>query len=393
MATQQAAPASAQRQMSPQQINAMQRSAVLQNAVPMLQQINSQTFNPANGNVYNLQPRNVGLIRKFIVEVTGTANNTGGSTATLTDLGLANILSNIQFIDLQNNLRHNAPGWQFQMVSAYKERQPYAGSMAASGQTPFKTGPVFPIITPAVASTIASDASVNFRVVYEIPISYSEDDLRGAIYANVVSAQMNLQFTVNPAPFAAAGDDTYTCWYGSAGNISTVTITTYQEYLDQIPSGKSGLILPTLDLSTAYQILQTNFTNLAAGQDYYIQMPNFRDIISVTGIYNSTGTVGGRLTGSDINYLALISANFTQIFKCDPLLQAQRARRILQLDPPAGVYNFSFRKRPISTVQYGNMQLDINPITAGASAYFNIGWEQTALINTLATASSIPANG
>jgi hypothetical protein len=49
------------------QQNAAARQIVLQNSVLMVQPIGSITVNPANQNVVNIQPQNVGLTLGFLV--------------------------------------------------------------------------------------------------------------------------------------------------------------------------------------------------------------------------------------------------------------------------------------------------------------------------------------
>src|SRR5215469_1223114 len=93
-------------QPNPWQINLMQRQAVLSQSVRRKQQIDSVTFNPANGNVYVCNKiLAVGLLLRFYVEVIATyaVLSVGGSSAAVTDFGAMNTLSNIQFTDLQNN--------------------------------------------------------------------------------------------------------------------------------------------------------------------------------------------------------------------------------------------------------------------------------------------------
>jgi hypothetical protein len=387
------APAAAPtQQVNPMQLNGLQRKQVVQQSVKMKQNIFSGTFNPATTPVINVVPRNVGLIIRFIVEVVATVTNTGTSAAaTLTDFGPMNIFSNIQFTDLQNNQRHNTYGFHFGLVSSFKERQAFASAQTlAVAEGTF--GNNFPVIS-ATASVADNNGTGTVRTFYEIPIAYSDEDLRGAIYANVVANQMQLALTVNPQPFAATGDDTFAMYKSSTGVINSVTVNVYQEYYDQLPTGASGVVLPLLDISTVYQLNFSQFTSIAPGTDNYYQYTNFRRYMSAIGIYNNSGTVGGRSNGSDINYWAQVSANFTNIFKVDPLEQARLARRILGVDPPPGTYYFGSRQKPIYTLTYGNMQLDINPITAGANAYLLFLWEFFALQNVLSSAGSLPANG
>ena len=377
-------------QLDPYQINMIQRRQVLSQAVKRKQQIVSTTFDPRNGNVFTCnQILAVGLLLRFYVEVVATFGVIGSGTSAVTDFGPMNLLSNVQFTDLQNNQRHNAPGMQFAMTQGFKDRQPFVsaytvaqseGNFGANWALAFATAPT---------TTVQGSA----RCVYEIPIAYSDDDLRGAIYANVVSNQMNLQLTVNTNAAPFAGDDTFAVFYGTAAAsaIVSVTINIYQEYLDQLPIGQGGIVLPQLDISTLYQLTYTNFANLTAGQDNYVQYTNFRRFMSLLTIFNSTGTRGGRLTGGDITFWKLVSANLTSIFQVGPLEQARIQRRILSVDPPPGTYYFPSRKHPIYTLASGNMQLDLVPSTASASAYLFVMWEFFAQQNTLTQAGSLNA--
>jgi hypothetical protein len=381
-----------------QQLNLAQRAAVLGASVDMTQQIYSNTFATvaAGANTINVIPRNVGLIKKFIVEISGTYTSTGAAAATA--FGLSNLLSNISFFDLNNNQRINTAGWHLAILKMAKQRDGVpssspittsqadtmiAGMFAAGG-----SAPNFPVINYPLPST----AAAAFRAVFDVPLAYSNDDLRGGIYANVVNATMLLQLTINPTPSPAGTDNTLAVWGTATGPLTNVTVTVYQQYLDQLPVGKSGVVLPMLDLSTVYELKSTNFTAIAAGQDYPIPYTNFRDFLSTTAIFNSTGATAGLKNGVDVNYWALQSANFTNIFKVDPLLAAQlNGREIINSDWPLGTYYFSHRRKPISTLQYGNMQLILNPASVSGSPYCLIGWEDFALINALTQAGSLAA--
>ena len=71
-AGQAAAPQNAQ-QANPWQINLAQRRQVLSSAIKRKQQIDSVTFNPANGNVYVCNKiLAVGLLLRFYIEVIAT---------------------------------------------------------------------------------------------------------------------------------------------------------------------------------------------------------------------------------------------------------------------------------------------------------------------------------
>lgn len=365
------------------------------NAVPMTQQIFSQTINPANGNQINVIPRNVGLILGFWVELAVTVANTDGAlTLSLTDANIANLLSNITFIDLQNNTRINTVGRHVEFVNSVKNRRVMGSSLVYSTgfDTPIKYGSNWsPITAPATIANGVTSAAI--KMMYWIPLAYSDTDYRGAVFANVVNATMALNLTVNPNAIVAAGvDQTNAVYAGAAGAITSVTCTVYQKYLDQLPIASNGaFVLPNLDLRTIYELKNTTLTAITPGNDFPVQYPNFRDFLSTTVEYVSA-TAGTRGVGADINYWGLQTANLTFQWKIDPQLSALQTRQILGSDGWRGLYYFSSRLKPIATTQYGNMQLVLNAITAGAGAYMNVFWEDFGMLNTLPGASSLPAS-
>lgn len=382
----------AQQQVSPQQVNALARMLVQQQAVQRIQQIFNQQINPANGNVVNVIPRNVGLIKGFWVKVSGLVNNNDQALdLALTDFNIANLLSGISFQDLNNNTRIQTSGWHLAFVNSLRARRSYGAALInAALDNPIGYGANWAVnVAPATVAKTVQGAMVTMW--YWIPLAYSDSDYRGAVYANVVNATMQLQLTVNPAPFAAAAtDDTLAVYIGTVtATLNPVTITVYQVYMDQIPMGQTGPVLPMLDLSTIYELKNTVFTGLAPGQDFPMPYSNFRDFLSTVAVfYNGAArTVGA----ADINYWALQSANFTNLWKMEVALNALRTRNHLKCDLPIGAYYFGSREKPIATTQYGNMELILNPAIAGAGAYILAGYEDFALVNSLSMAGSLAA--
>jgi hypothetical protein len=385
-------------QTDPTLLNLQQRQAVLAYAVEMKQQIYSNTIATLSSGTaqVNIAPRNVGLIKKFIVELAGTYTSVGAAASTA--LGLANLLSSVIFTDLNNNQRVNTAGWHLAIIKQAKHRSSepasapistkiddsmLGGQFVASG-----TAPNFPVVIYPLPST----AGASFRAVFDVPLAYSDEDLRGSVYGNVVNATMNLQLNLNANFSPASADNTLSVWGTATGTVTNLTVTVYQVYLDQLPVGQNGVILPFLDLSTVYELKSTTLTGMVASSDFPVPYANFRDFLSTTAIFNSTGATAGLKNGSDVSYWALQSANFTNIFKIDPLLAAQQVRGILGSDLPLGCYYFSHRKKPISTLQYGNMQLILNPLSVSGTPYILIGWEDFALMNTLTQAGSLAAS-
>lgn len=379
-------------QLSPaqlQQQNFLQRQAVVNNALKMKQQIFSATVDPSSVNVLNIAPRNVGLLLGFVVEVTGGVTNGATDTANRTVFGNANMVSQFRFDDLNNYTRIQTPGWYIAVLNSARQGFGYGGVYAPN--IPMDYAENYPVYQGA--SSIAADGTSTLRQMYYVPISYSSTDLRGAIYSSVVNATMNLQITLNQTPFVGATDPLNAIYSGNANGDWTdnVTVTVYQVYLDQLPRDQNGgIILPFLDLNTVYDLKQTTFTGMTADQDFPMAYSNFRSFLSTYVVFDNGGSFNN---GTDVNYFSLASANFTNIWRVTPEIAALDARMTFMADPPSGSYFFESRDMPINTINYGNMELNINASTVNSNAKALIGYESFALVNQLVGASSLAGGG
>ena len=399
--------------MTVQQANNAAQRLLVQNAVEMTQNIYSGLVYPTSQAVLNVIPRNVGIIKKFVIRVIATLQNTGAGDATLTDFGLANLLKNVTFYDLQNNLRINTNGIHLTALASAKRRRPYGGCadfnqtapiVASSGGNPqtsvsqmFNVPPASRFVFGAEPTILAGD-TVTVAAFFEVPLAYSDDDLRGAVFANVVNTTMSLQLTFNSDKAfngtSPTADDTFAVYAGETGLFTQAYVDIYQVYLDQLPTAQDGtFILPQISLSTVYELKNTMFTSIAPNQDFPVPFTNFRDFFSSFAIFNSDGSNTGRQY-YNVNYWSLTTANFTNVWKYTPDYANLLAREVLSSDLPQGMFYFSFRKHPIWTTQYGNQQINLNATSAvTASAYLQVFWEDMALQNTLVGSASLPAGG
>lgn len=369
------------------QQNAMARGVVLGNAIERMQNIFSRSVNPANEATLNIAPRNVGLIKGFVVRVEADFTN-GASAVALTKLGPANIIKQFVFTDLQNNTRIQTAGWHVHAVNTARGSRPFGLADQLDG-SPIDYGNNWNVISAPAAPAAAATGKI--VMYYYVPLAYSDSDLRGAIYANVVNATMNLQLAINTNAFVASGDATEAVYVGGPGALNSVKVDVYQHYLDQLPMQQGGApVLPVVDLSTIYELKNTTLTALTANQDFPIAYANFRSFLSTTVIYDNGGTLN---VGSDINYWALTSANYTNVFKVTPNEVALFTRMRNGVDYPAGLYYFDHRSRPINTIQYGNIELNINASSVAAGAKLLVGFEDFAMINVISGAGSLPAGG
>lgn len=400
-------------QMTVQQANNAAQRLLVQNAVEMTQNIYSGLVYPTSQAVLNVVPRNVGIIKKFVVRIVASLQNTGTGAADLTEYGLSNLLKNVTFYDLQNNLRINTNGIHLTALSSVKRRRPYGGCadfnqtapiVISSGGSPvtsvsqmFNTPPASRNVFVSEPSIAAGDTE-NVEAWFEIPLAYSDDDLRGAVFANVVNTTMSLQLTFNADKAfngtSPTADDTYSVYSGSTGLFTQAQVDIYQVYLDQIPTAQDGtFILPQISLSTVYELKNTMFTGIAPNQDFPVPFTNFRDFFSTFALYNYDGSATGK-AGWSINYWSLTTANFTNVWKYTQDYANLLAREVLSSDLPMGLYYFSFRRHPIWTTQYGNQQINLSATDAVTpSAYLHVYWEDMALQNTLVGSASLPAGG
>jgi hypothetical protein len=367
------------------QQNAAARAVVLANSVLMIQPLPSQTINPANQNVINFVPQNVGLTLGFLVEVTAPVTNGATNAAALTGFGAANLLNQITYTDLQNLQRIQTTGYHLAMLNSAKQGFVFGGSYGPN--VPLGYGNNWSI--QSAPATLAATVAGTVRYIYSVPLAYNASDLRGAVYTNVVNATQNLQVVINKTPFVATGADPLNAVYiGNAlgGYTNNVTVTVYQIYRDQIPFQNGVPVLPIMDLNTVYDIKNTTIQGMTANMDFPFAYPNMRQFLSTFAIFDNGGSFN---TGSDVNYWSLTSANSTQLWKLSPEIAALFARQTFMADPPPGVYYFDSRNKPIDTISFGNMALNLNASTVNANAAVIIGTEAFQQVNQIPYASSL----
>lgn len=347
--------------------------------------------NVAPGAVLTMYLRNVGLVKRLVMQFKATIT-AGAQDLTLTKWGLANFISNISFFDLGNNQRINTTGWHLTAIASAKRRRVWAA--AYTNDNPMGYGNINNRINYAPA-TITATQSTEIDFVLEVPFVKNDVDLRGAIYADVTQATMQVQVTLNPQMLAVSGADAALSVYQSAGaaagTLSNVTWQVFQNYLDQLPRLSNGVpILPQQDIGTAYMLTNSSSNLPVVNQDNSAAFVNARTYESVTFAFDNNGTLN--VNGTDLNYVQLQSANFTNILNVNGKMLGLMDRNVIMDDFPAGMYYLDFRARPIDTNQYGNMQLVINPSSVGGSgAYFLYGWEAFGIIGLVNQGGSIPS--
>jgi hypothetical protein len=150
----------------------------------------------------------------------------------------------------------------------------------------------------------------------------------------------------------------------------------------------AGAVLPLMDLATVYELKTTAQTGLSVGQDFPYPYANFRSFLSTFAVYDNGGVLNA---GTDINNFKMQAANYSNLFQVDPAIVSMWTRHKINTDMPAGMYYFDHRDKPLQTVQYGNLELLVNPSSVAANAQLLIGTEAFALVNQVAQAGSLAA--
>jgi hypothetical protein len=364
--------------------NDQARAIVLAMTQPMIQRIGTFSVDPANQNVLNIPPRNVGLITGFIVVVEGDVLNGAADLATRTGFGSANALQQITYTDLNGVQRIQTTGYHLAMLNSAKQGFAFGGAYAPN--LPMAYGNNWtPFAAPA---TLAATDGGTVKHTYFVPLAYTADDLRGSVYANVLNATQNLQVAINTDPFVGATDPLSAIYSGNnlGGWDGNVTVTVYQCYLDQVPMVNKMPLLPMFDINTVYDLKNTVIPSLAVNQDNPFAYANQRRFQSTFAVFDNGGTFN---SGSDVNYFRLLSANSTELWNLDPDTIALLARQIFMADTPPGVYYFDHRRKPIDTISFGNMTLNLNPKTVNANAQLILCTEAFQEVNQIPFASSL----
>lgn len=314
--------------------------------------------------IFRASPRMVGILRKILVRVEVPITVPAGSTLVPSLLGVAGIFGNVQFTDLNNNKRIDTTGQHLALLASVRHRKPAGAAFVTD--TPFNLGNEVPgaIVSPSVPAALTSDTQVVAAFTYEVPIMYSNSDFRGAMYLSTTQATASIQATVNPLLLAPAGNtadpDSVFFYTGTKPTVGTITVTPYQEYLDQIPMSNGSVILPTQDMSKIYQLISSTQTGIMANNDFRCDFGNLRTYQSMFVRFRN----GWSYNADDLNYVKIEAANMYQFLNADPKLLSYHNRCALGYDMPKGTQYFDFRRQPVNTTMYGNMAVILNAKSA-----------------------------
>lgn len=387
-----AALAQAQTPAQALQANMAVRQNILANSIPVFQNVRSGSLSWAQGvpTQWTVLASNVGFIRRFWIEISGTVNGSAAATFTPSLFGLTNILSNVQFIDQNNRLRINTTGPHLHLAASQKRRRPF-GAAITNAATGDDAGIGSNLPVQVSTGVVTAGTPKNFTIVYEIPVVNSNQDLTGGIYANQTTSNNQLQFTLNPNAFVFGADAFNACYLASSAlgtslpTLTNLKWTLYQDFLDQLPVDNTGFAqLPQIDIAYALVYQMINPGPVVAAQDNLYALPPF-NVYQDLMLFWDNYTYNTSPVGSDVNYVKVQIANTYILLQQDPLVNAIRSRNLIGSDFPAtiaatntsgAVYDLDFRHKPLSVNQLSSTNVVFNPaIVATAASNLQIGQE------------------
>jgi len=393
-----AAGSNMQRQkMTPQQQNSMARQLIFNRAKPIFQQVTSKTITnigaASGNNVIQVNPLQIGWIRRFYVEVAATVVNSDTShAALLAPFGADMIISNLTFNDFTGNPRHNCSGRSLSFVEAAKYKEIPGAAYTTDSVSGFGSN-----IGSNTCGTIASSGTVTMRRIFEVPIMVDAGlNQAGGLWLGTNSQTTSLNITVNPAPIvAASGDPLNAVWQLASGGstigttpITSCTVTIYQDYWNDVPVDKTGNpILPQQDLQTAYMITETNSgLTFAQGQASSWSFPTFSKMMGTYIVFDNGGTLS---PGTDVSTIALTLSNYAIVKQYDPYVLDRLVRAVMQSSYPDGTYALITRQHQLNVDQYPALQLQFTPSSVNSGAKALITTELLRPVQYMAAASGM----
>jgi len=351
------------------------RDLIFASAKPIFQRVTNGTLsNLTSGNAtVRINPLQIGFLRRFVVEVTATISNGGTSSVSLTPNGVDNILSNVQFSDFSNNPRINCSGRALAFVEAAKYGRIPGAALTSDAVDGF--GSV--VASNSAPATIAANGTATISRVFEIPVMVDTGRfMAGGLWLGVANQSTQLSLTFNANPIVATGGDPLPAIYTggtalpSTPQVTSLNYTVYQDYWSFGPSllDKAGNpILPPLDISTAYMVVETNSgMTFAAGQKSAWNFPTFSKLLGTYLTFDN----GNQLNpGTDVTEISLVLSNYSIVKQFSPKTLDRLTRDVCRASFPAGTYPIMSRLHPLDVVQYPSLQLLFEPSTVNAGAY------------------------
>lgn len=314
------------------------------------------TANGANalGATLRIKLYNVGLITRLMLRVR-TSVDIGVADATLSPKGPFNLLANLKLTDYDGTDRINVQGHILWQMNCVRRRTAWGFNNESQANV---------LVNPNVGLTVGADRPLEFFL--EVPLAYDEVDLRGMLLAQTAVGEVYLTLSTNATLISDGNADAV--FNGAATTTAVIdpntpiTVEVWQDYIYP----QSLDMIPPLDVSTVYELIGNinSSDNIAAGTEKLISYPNLRSVI---GYYTNYVNDGVMNPGTDLTGFRLIVNGNNIMQDNDEFTTLFNMREYLNSDMRPGMYFHEYRRRPIETALFGNVQLGFTPsaVTAG----------------------------
>ena len=123
--------------------NMAARQLIVSNAVDLWQPIaqgSVTNFVAGQALPVNIPVRNIGLIKRFVIEIVGQVNCAAGHGLTLTKTGGPNFFSNVTMTDLNNQTRVSTTGWHLHYLATFRRQLAYGAAFTNTDSISSGTG-------------------------------------------------------------------------------------------------------------------------------------------------------------------------------------------------------------------------------------------------------------
>lgn len=343
-----------QQAMAAQQMNYNNRQNLLQSGISMIKRLQPMTGKP--GDSIQIPLLRMGIMTGVMLHFS-VAVGAGGTLASPSPCAPFNIAQSVKYTDFAGVDRTKTNGFQLWAAQSMKQGDLVSGTPFVGNAVANAAAAAFGYHNSNIlseldrASEYAANASVNFSIY--VPMAYDPaSDLTGAV---LTQTNVGEHYITVQLPNSLVGADPWAFPFqaGAAAN-AVITVQAFQYYIQ--PQNMSAQMLPLLDLSTVYGF-EGNYqatANIAAGQATYVNFPNNRSILSALIAFENNAQFTPNET--DVSLMTLVANSNTNFKEMSPRLIRETMRHIAGADLPSSQYYLGFRRQPIMTQLYANVQ-------------------------------------
>jgi hypothetical protein len=347
--------------LTPQQQNAALRAQFIANSFYIRKTLPTVVIVPGTYQ-YSIPLNNQGALVGIDIEV--TVKTTQGASAGVPNAGCPyTFLSNINFVDQSNIVRHNLSGQGlFDYLNFKASASTGVAWAAATGLA--SGGGSYPVVAdPVVPASVTGGATGTYTFFMHLPIAKSRYNTTGMVLLqtgnNNQPAVLNLSFSQQIA--GQGNSPISTAFVYAAGG----SIIVHQNYYQP----QAGAVAPPIDTNVQWALTETagDSTNLVVGQTKNILFQTQFNTSAVAIRYYNGSTFNGI---TDVTSIQQWSLGGSLLIDDDtPLMRYRRYRVQRGYDNAPGLFWFDYSNNPLLSAEVGIYQANFVPATVNAGAY------------------------